>query len=170
MRKEAVASMILAPERLQGYSVRLAYDLGSLKLAVIDRPSDPQALSLVRAGPPAAAPAEDFVRAFRGEPFEGRTHPLELLGYDLVQVKSHGVDPVGDREVPWVEFAWMRQEPDSPIERGSGSAHWLRCPKDSTIVLVGGESEGSDKYDPGKTRTFALAALPCATPSERKDQ
>ncbi|GEM_PF-3362114 len=158
MGKEAVAASILPPGALEGWSVRLAYDLGILRLAVIDQPEASRSLSVVRAEPSSATPVAAFERAFEGAPFEGEPHPLELLGYDLVQVVEHGIEP-GENPAPWVRFGWLRDETDGTLERGSGSAHWLRCHEDA-VVLVTGEGP-SASYTVETARDFARRGAVC---------
>jgi len=161
--KAEVAGRIVDPKALEGWTIQLAYDLGTLQLAVIHRLDHPGTISLVRAAAPTAAPVEDFQAAFGGAPFQGKTHPLELLGYDLIQPTAHGVDPsAGGGSVPWLSFAWMRQDTDATLERGIGTAHWVRCPDDQSIVLVGAEGT-STGHDPETARRFAIGLAPCAT-------
>jgi len=156
--KEAVAATIFPAAALEGWSVRLAYDLGSLQIAVIDSPKSPQRLSIVRARPPAAAPVEEFERAFAGEDFAEATHPLELLGYDLVQVRKHGDLDTPHGPVPWVRFGWLKQG-DSELDKGSGSAHWLKCRGD--VVLVSGEGP-FETYTREAAAAFASSPHACA--------
>jgi hypothetical protein len=163
--KEAVAQAIFPASLLEGYKLRLAYDLGSVRLAVVAAAASrsPQPLSLVRSNPPASSPRPDFERAFAGQSFEGTSHPLEFLGYDLVQVSSHGVDPGPSGDLPWVRFGWLRDDPEAGLERGSGSAHWIQCQEDAIVLVTG---EGDESYALDAARSFVLRPGLCPAASD----
>jgi hypothetical protein len=130
--REAVLASILgvaADELGSSWQVGSAYDLGSIRIATLERPGDAQAITALSVDAQSAGfTSGELVAAFGGAFDPGAAHPLEVLGYDLVQAQASSAVMVRSREVPRLDYAWLRVDPDSGArENGSGSALWLHC-------------------------------------------
>jgi|GEM_PF-4316636 len=158
-----VLERLLGPSVPAGWSAESAYDLGSILMATVVRPSDAQPVtvfSVTRAG--AGFTTEQLDAAFSGAPGAG-PHPLEVLGYDLVQPRSASKVTVGTTEVPSLDYAWLRVDPDSGVrDNGSGSAIWLRCGDDDARFLLLSSEMPAGRYDARRLGEFATALDSCS--------
>jgi len=130
----AVLTRILGTAEVPGWTVGSAFDLGSMKMATLSRDQDAQAVTAVVLESSArGVPHTELLAAFQSaEASEDGKHPLEILGYDLVQPKAAGIlnaEAGGQlRKLPRLDYAWMRVDEDSgEREAGSGVAVWIRC-------------------------------------------
>ncbi|MCO4768748.1 MAG: hypothetical protein KDA24_01870 [Deltaproteobacteria bacterium] len=170
--RRAVMREILGPQDLGTYEVGSAYDLGAIKMASLERSGDAQPITALSVAAQNAGFSTGLLqRAFTtGEGDGGQTHPLEVLGYDLVQPRGVGALTLGSRSMPRLDYAWLRVDEDSGVrENGSGSAVWLHCSDDSPgpvgdrFVLVSSEMP-SDRYKGERLEAFLASLNWCAGP------
>jgi len=152
--REAVLTAILGPQSLGSYQVGSAYDLGAIRMATLGRDGRPQRITVLSVAVTEAGFASEALDlAFRTASGDGASeHPLELLGYDLIQPKSVSTLALGERVMPSLTYAWMRVDEDSGHrENGVGSAVWMHCgrtpgPVNGRFVLASSEMP-SGEYD-----------------------
>lgn len=151
--KTTLARSMLGEQDLGDWSVRMAYDLGMLRMLVLTRPSDANPVTVAQLTAPAPGVSEDGMAAvFAGAQVVG-PHPFELLGYDHIQPRSNDVLATGGRELPRLEFSWLRVDPDTgERESGRGTAIWLHCGAtateakaiDARWLVLASETQGTE--------------------------
>lgn len=162
--RAAVLAAILGTGDVSGWSVTNAFDLGSMKMATLSRAQDAQPVTLVALeNSERGVLHTKLLEAFQtGKAADDGSHPLDILGYDLVQPQSASelkVEAAGvPRRLPRLDYAWMRVDEDSgERETGSGIAVWLRCEE------ADGETSTWSKLvsveSPKAVHTDGLAAL-----------
>lgn len=105
------------------YTIRAAHDLGTTRMVLLDRPDQAQTVSIIDLVPPEGVTADQLRAAMLG----GASDPLEVLGYDSVDV----VEP-GDRRA---RITWTRDG-----DAGEGTISWTEC--GGRWVFVGEEITG----------------------------
>ena len=161
--KAAVVKRLLGTQQLDGWTLRLAYDLDSMLLASWDRPGDATSVTVLGLRPEGAEfDAEALKAAFAGA--TPTRHPLEVLGYDHIQPASHGQLALGDRQLPSLTFSWLRVDLDEGSrESGRADAVWLRCDEpllDGRFVLLAVERDQPEER-PDALEEFAQDLRVC---------
>jgi hypothetical protein len=87
-------------------------------------------------------------------------HPLEILGYDGIQVLTRGTVKLSDHELPSARFKWMRVDPEDGVETGTGGVVWIRCASDERYLFVAGEAE-RDRFDARAVEAFVRGLRTC---------
>lgn len=157
--KDAVLQQILGTGAPDGWTVASAYDLGAILIATLKRGGDAQPITALSvAESDAGFSADELAAAFGGA--ESTSHPLEVLGYDLVQPRGASVLILDGRTLPRIDYAWLRVEPDSgQRENGSGSAIWMHCgaqeptARNGRFVMLNSEMP-SGHYDADRLLSF----------------
>ncbi len=170
--KQLLARAVMGEQDLGHWSVRMGYDLGMLRMLVLTRPSDANPVTVAQLTDGAPGVSEEGITAvFSGAEVAG-PHPFELLGYDHVQARSSDALPARGRELPRLEFSWLRVDPDTgERESGRGTAIWMHCQATVTEArAIGGrwlvlasDSKGTE-HDPGPVSELAARLELCATP------
>ena len=159
--RKAVLTAILGPQSLGSYQVGSAYDLGAIRMATLGRNGSPQRITVLSVAATGAGFASEALElAFRTASGDGASeHPLELLGYDLIQPKAVSTLALGEHVMPSLTYAWMRVDEDSGHrENGVGSAVWMHCgstpgPVNGRFVLASSEMPAG-KYDETRLAEF----------------
>ncbi len=125
--KKGVLQQILKSEVPKGWIVSSAYDLGEILIATLSRgPESPQLTALAVSEGDAGWKRTEVLAAFAGS--EPTSHPLEVLGYDLVQPRAVSNLILNGQKLPRIDYAWLRVNPESGTRtNGSGSAIWMHC-------------------------------------------
>ncbi len=162
--KGALARAVMGDQDLGDWSVRMGYDLGMLRMLVLTRPADANPVTVAQLTDAAPGVSEAGMTAvFSGAEVAG-DHPFGLLGYDHVQPRSSDVLAAQGRELPRLEFSWLRVDPDTgERESGRGTAIWMHCQGavseakaiDARWLVLASETKGTE-HDP--TPVSELAA------------
>ncbi len=166
--REAVLGAILGPQDFGSYQVRSAYDLGAIRMATLGRVGDAQPITVLSvAATEAGFTPDELDLAFRTASGDGASeHPLELLGYDLIQPKSVSNLVLGARSMPSLTYAWLRVAEDSGVrENGVGSTVWMHCgskpgPVGDRFVFASSEMPAG-KYDEARLGEFVRSLSWC---------
>lgn len=168
--KMLLARAVMGDQDLGHWSVRMGYDLGMLRMLVLARPADANPVTIAQLTDGAPGVSEDGMTAvFAGAEVTG-PHPFELLGYDHVQARSSGALPARGRDLPRLEFSWLRVDPDTgERESGRGTAIWMHCQAtaaearaiDGRWLVLASETEGTE-HDPVPVSELAARLELCA--------
>ena len=164
--KKEVLQQILRSEVPKGWTVSSAYDLGEILIATLSRgPESPQLTALAVSEGDAGWKRTEVLAAFGGA--EPTSHPLEVLGYDLVQPRAVSNLTLNGQKLPRIDYAWLRVNPESGTRiNGSGSAIWMHCgPVPATahagrFVVISSEAPAG-RYDAATLVQFVGELPPC---------
>jgi len=143
---------------IEPYTIRLAYDLGTVRIVVLARAEQDQSVSVVELLPPPDLTLDSMQAAFDGR---GSAEPLEILGYDSVQVLERRSGRLGGHEASFATIQWQRTAPE---ESGAGSVAWLLCEGSDRWVFVSEEVRGSS-HDPSVNADLIESFELCPTGS-----
>lgn len=138
----ALLESLVGAQELGDFGLRVAYDLGTMRMVVIDKPGVPQTVSVVDLLPPPDMTEAQMAGAFDASS-DGSS--LELLGYDSVAVTERKNVVIGGQSAPWVRTEWSRRDEDTgTVERGQGTVAWIRCAGSDRWVFVSEETPGGE--------------------------
>jgi len=119
----ALLTSLVGPVTLDGWEIRSAHDLGTTRMVLLDRPDQPQTVSVIDMAPPEDLTPDQLRAALAG----GVPDPLQVLGYDTVEVVEHDGD--------WARIVWSRDG-----DAGEGTVRWTPC--GDRWIFVGEEITG----------------------------
>jgi hypothetical protein len=163
---------VLGVQDLGDWSVRMGYDLGMLRMLVLTRPADANPVTVAQLTDAAPGVSEEGMTAvFSGAEVAG-AHPFELLGYDHVQARTSDALAARGRQLPRLEFSWLRVDPDTgERESGRGTAVWMHCQEtpseakaiDGRWLVLASETKGVE-HDATPVSELAARLELCARP------
>ena len=154
--KGALALQIMGEQDLGDWSVRMGYDLGVLRMLVLTRPADANAVTVAQLTSEAPGVGDDAMASVFSGGEVAAPHPFGLLGYDHVVPRASDTLTARGRDLPRLGFSWLRVDPDTgERESGRGTAIWMHCeakaadagPIDGRWLVVASETLGTEHDD-----------------------